>query len=409
MDRAPPARRTSPVAWSGRALLAGTALVAAYVVGAQSLANAMRHGQEQQAFALAPWDGMVTARYARSLITAPIDPAQLGRADSLARRALAKDPMAIDAIITLGTSAQLRGDTGAARKIFAFAQTLSRRELQTQLWAIEDAVGRGDIPEVLRQYDIALRTSRNARSLLFPILASAIGDPAIATATARTLAEQPRWAPGFIFFAASEGPDPAAAAGLFARLNRLGVPVSEAASAALIQALTGKGRFAEAWALYAASHPGSDRLRSRDPHFANDQDSRSVFDWQLFGDAGVSTTIERGDDGNVLAFTTAPGAAGLMARQLQLLQPGSYILRGRSARIDLPEASRPFWQLECQDGRTLGRVVLPNSSEQDGTFTGAFDVPAGCPAQYLSLIARPNDIGGRVDGEIHSASLDPAR
>jgi hypothetical protein len=192
-------------------------------------------------------------------------------------------------------------------------------------------------------------------------------------------------------------------------LKRLGVTVSDAANAALIDALIGKRLYMQAWSVYADFHSGSSRLQSRDPHFANNQGSRSAFDWQLLGDDGVSTAIERSDNGNVLTFSTTSGAAGLMARQLQLLPPGDYIVRGRSARIDLPEAARPFLQLSCLDGRPLQKVDLPNSNLQGGGFKGRLMVPRDCPVQYLSLIARPYDMGSRIEGEISEIALLPER
>ncbi|MDT9096849.1 hypothetical protein RSW32_26335, partial [Escherichia coli] len=76
-------------------------------------------------------------------------------------------------------NAQLHGDVGAARRLFAYGQRLSRRDNSTQLWAIEDAVARNDIPDVLRHYDVALRTSPNLADILYPVLASASADPAI--------------------------------------------------------------------------------------------------------------------------------------------------------------------------------------------------------------------------------------
>jgi hypothetical protein len=222
------------------------------------------------------------------------------------------------------------------------------------------------------------------------------------------LASRPQWGPDFIFFLAKEGSDPRTVAGLFTRLRRARIPISEAADASLIENLIGKGAIEEAWSFYTASHPEANRTKSRDPGFANDQGSRSSFDWQLFGDGGVSTAIERGDQGNVLAFSIIPGGSGLLARQMQLLPRGAYILRGKSANIDLPEMARPVWELSCLDGRSLGKMTLPNSTERNGAFMARFDVPAECPVQYLSLIARPYDMGARSESEIHEVLLYPA-
>src|SRR3546814_6235165 len=78
--------------------------------------------------------------------------------------------------------------------------------------AIELAVAQGDISGALRHYDIALRTKKNAPELLFPVLTSALPDPAIRTELVKTLGGQPKWAAGFIHHAARSEVDPEASA-----------------------------------------------------------------------------------------------------------------------------------------------------------------------------------------------------
>src|SRR3546814_1290750 len=70
-----------------------------------------------------------------------------------------------------------RGDQAKGERLLAYSQKLSRRDLRTQLMAIELAVAQGDISGALRHYDIALRTKKNAPELLFPVLTSALPDP----------------------------------------------------------------------------------------------------------------------------------------------------------------------------------------------------------------------------------------
>ncbi|MCC5604763.1 hypothetical protein LC586_37915, partial [Nostoc sp. CHAB 5714] len=196
---------------------------------------------------------------------------------------------------------------------------------------------------------------------------------------------------------------------LFARLERAKLPISPAAQAVLTESLIRQGALDEAWSFYAATHPGTDRSTSRDPRFANDQGSRSSLDWQLFSVGGVSTTLEREDGGNVLAFSVSPMGGGLIVRQMQLLPPGRYVLHGTSGKIDAPEMWRPYWELSCQNGRGLGRFPLQNAGEEGGPFVGRFDVPASCPVQYLSLVARPHELGSSLHGTIYEARLSRAQ
>ena len=292
-----------------------------------------------------------------------------------------------------------------ARALFDYAQYLSRRSLQVQLWAIEDAVARGDIPGALRHYDIALRTKRDASALLFPVLTSAIVDPTVRNAVATTLARRPVWGQGFVNFVASNGTDPLASAALFDDLRRRDVAISNGANAIVIAALLDTGRFDAAWSYYAGIRGGADRRKSRDPRFTATLDEPSPLDWLLSDAAGISTSIQRGSDGGIFDFAVGPSIGGVLLRQAQLLLPGNYVLEGRSIGIDQPADTLPYWVVSCRDGRELGRVIMPASASAGGRFAGRFSVPDDCPMQVLSLIARPSSAVAGLVGQIDRVTL----
>ncbi|MBM3929379.1 MAG: hypothetical protein FJ335_13135, partial [Sphingomonadales bacterium] len=145
--------RRSPKEWAVRLALAAAAAVLGYYSITFSIAQVVVTRDPALAYALAPYDGRITAAYATSLAGDDATLEDRARADVLAKRALQQDPTAVAAVATLGVNADIRGDKAAARRYFAYAQKLSRRDLRTQLFMIEDAVQRGDIPEALRQYD----------------------------------------------------------------------------------------------------------------------------------------------------------------------------------------------------------------------------------------------------------------
>jgi hypothetical protein len=395
------------VEWGIRALLAVGAAVAGYVSLANTLAYALK-GSPARAHVLAPNDGRVTARLSQQLLTAETTKVNRGKAEQAARLALKQDPTAVRAVATLGLSAQLRGDATLARRLFAYAQALSRRELQTQLWAIEDAVGRDDVPGVLKHYDIALRTSKTAPDLLFPVLASAVSDPAIRTALVKTLAPEPGWSESFIAYVTSHGPDPRSTAALFLGLRRVGVVVPESARAPVIHALIAGGLLDEAWRYYASARPGADRRASRDPQFVIDTQSPSLFDWVPVNDGSVTTSIQRSEGGGVFDFAAPASVGGSLLQQMQLLPPGTYRIVGHSSGIEQETGARPYWALSCrQDGRELGRVPLPNSTQAGGRFIGNFAVPANCPVQMLTLVAPPSNALAGLSGQIDRVQLAP--
>lgn len=358
---------------------------------------------------LAPRDGRITATLSERLSGPEASATERTESDQVARLAVQQDPTAVAAVATLGINAQLRGDVAAARRLFAYAESLSRRDFRTQLWAVEDAVARGNIPDALRHYDVALRTSRIAPDLMFPVLASAIEEPSIRAELVRTLAAKPSWASSFIDYIAVNGPAPRTTAILLLELHRASVPISQGAQASLINALLSAEQFETAWIFYQRFRPGADRRSARDRYFTADLETPTVFDWIPMSEGGYTTSIQRGEKGGLFDFSAPPSVGGPLLRQAQMLPPGDYILEGHSSAIDQPQGTRPYWVLACPDGRELGRVVIPSSSENNGNFSGQLRVSADCPLQFLSLIARPSDAMAGLSGQIDDLRLRPAR
>jgi hypothetical protein len=392
--------------WTVRALLASMAALFGYLGVAHSLALATMTADPVWAHALAPYDGRVTGRLALQRLSEKQNVASTEAIGRWARLALRQDPTVIDAVVTLGLQAQLRGDLPSARRLFAYAELLSRRDLKTQLWAIEDTVARGDVPQALHHYDIALRTSMKAPELLFPVLADAIADPVIRTNLISILAAKPIWGTGFVVYIVSKGQDPRLTAALFTGLHRAGVSLPQDVTAALINNLVAIDEVDDAWRFYATIRSGAKRSRSRDPHFSVAMTTPALFDWTPINDAGISTSIQPSANG-IFDFAVSPSVGGPMLTQMQALPSGLYYLRGRSVGLDQPERSLPYWLLACHNGRELGRVTVTRSAQAGGNFQGQVRVPSDCSAQTLSLIARPSDAVSGVTGQIDLVQLVP--
>ncbi len=392
-------------------VLRGALAVLALLVGSASvaftLAQVVVSGNPTLAHRLAPYDGRITARLAASLVDAGSDAATRQRGNTLARQALRQDPTAIAAISTLTINAQLNGAIKQARQLSAYAEHLSRRDLQTQLLAIEDAVGRGDVGAALRHYDIALRTNPETSDLLFPVLASASSDASIRSGLIQTLSARPAWTAAFLNYVAGDGPDPQSAALLFAGLDRVTVAVPDYARATVIDKLIAAGAIDAAWRYYASLRPGADRRQSRDPRFTARIDPPSRFDWRATNDTGISTSVQSTGASGVFEFSMPASVGGVLLQQLQLLPAGRYGLQGRATTIDQLEGMRPYWVITCQDGRELGRVLLPGGTREQSSFAGAFVVPAGCPVQTLALVAQPVDTIAGLSGTIAAVQLAP--
>ena len=288
-----------------RSLLVATL---AYFSVTFSMAQTINRSNPALAHQLAPYNGRITAAYSAALSSPQASAEERSRADELARLALRQDPTAVAAVATLGIDTQVRNDTSGARRLFAYAQKLSRRDLRTQLWSIEDAVARENIPEALRWYDIALRTNPQMDELLFPILVSAGEDPAIRGELIRTLSRKPRWGENFVVYAAGNSPDPRLTVSLFQALPGAGVTVPESAKVGVIDALLRKRYFDEAWNFYASMRRDVSRLRSRDVSLSAEMAQPTQFDWAAVDSGDVTTSLRR--DGATFAATSEVGGSG---------------------------------------------------------------------------------------------------
>lgn len=396
-------------AWPVRAALALICLALCYLTVTRSLASAIATKDPVRAHRLAPENGRVTARLAFSLIETDPKAKRRNEAERLATLALRQDGTAVSAASTLGMVFQFGGNSAQAGRAFKYAQSLSRRDFVTNMWAIEDSVGKGDIPGALRQYDITIRTKPAAADVLFPILASAASSSQIRLALVDMLKTRPPWGENFIRHLAASGPDPTLSARLFVALAKVGVAVSPEASAQVINTLVSRRLFDSAWSYYDFLAPGVSRVRSRDPLFSANVLFPSVFDWNVEEADGLTASIQRGESGGIFDFAASPSVGGKILQQIQLLPAGSYRLVTRSAGIDQPEQSRPYWTLTCNDGREVARVAMPNSSVGKGTSAARISVPEGCPVQTLTFIVRPSTSEAGSGGQFTQASLVPAR
>ncbi len=391
--------------WVRRTVVAGSLSVLAGLGVLSSLSNVIAKSAPEAAYALSLGNGRIASVYAEDEFALRPDSVETSPGAKLARNALLADPTAVEALSVLGFQAQLRGDNARADRIFAHSARLSRRELRPRIWAIENAVTRGDVDEALRNYDVALRTSYEAQGVLFPTLASALPEPRIRARLLEILSTKPEWAAKFVNHVGTNAAEPEAAIRFFNEGQRIGLPVENADRARIVNALINRGKPEAAWEYYQSFRAGAERDGTRDPQFELMDEVRAMFDWQIGRDRNLSAAILRDGDKGLMDFSAPPGASGILLQQTQLLLPGTYRLQGRSAGIDQPDRTLPYWSLTCQDGRELGRVTVPRTGSGNGAFAGEFTVPAGCVQQELTLTARASDKISGVSGQILEARL----
>ncbi|MFA9199707.1 MAG: hypothetical protein ACEQR8_00770 [Cypionkella sp.] len=407
MTRRPASARRRWSRAGGRTAAAAVALAVVATFAIRDAAGqALRKADPELAYKLAPWDGRSAATLALQMVQSPAPAGGPDAALALARAGLRDDPTAVDAFNVLAMAAQLRGDTERTRALFRHSLALSRRELPSRVWAIEEAVSRGDIRGALNNYDFALKTSRDAGPLLFPILAEAISEPRIRAELLPILRQKPVWGAEFIDYLSRAAVNPEGTAAFHPELARAGLAVSPLQDARVVDALAARGLLEQAWRYYARIRPGADRRRSRDPDFRVASDAGAVFDWRTVSEGGrFGSLVRAADGGGTLAFSVAAASPGKLAEQRQMLPPGRYRLQGRAQGLDVPAEQRPFFALACDNGVELVQVPLPAAGRTE--LKAVFAVPPGCTAQTLALIARQSDLPGGLEGAIDTVQIAP--
>lgn len=391
--------------WGRRIGLLVVAGLLGYWAIASSLAHTLVRIDPMRAHALMPSNGVIAAAYAQNEFTIRPSLEDDGEIANLARVALRSEPTAVEALSVLGFQAQLREEFQPSNRIFAYSDRLSRRQLRSRIWAIEQAVDRGDIQGALAQYDIALTTSSSAESMLFPVLGQAIAEPRVRSRLLKLLQDKPEWGASFVEYVARSGKNPVATMQFFREGQKTGLKVSEPAAANLINALVASGEVEPAWDYYKSLRPTARRSASRDPNFASSDPARTAFDWRPASDPAISASILQDGQSGVLDFAVPSSTRGIAASQMQLLPRGRYALRGQVKLLETAEGAQPYWSVTCADGRELARADVPSTVSGPAEFGTRFSVPQGCPTQELVLNIRSTDDIGGVAGQISSASI----
>ncbi len=402
-------KRRATREWSGRIALACGVAVLGYQGVVFSVAQVVVGSRPQAADAIVSYDGRLSAAHAASLMTTAITKTGRNEAGALSRAALHRDPTAVSAAATLGVVTLAYNDAVSARRLLAYAQMLSRRNATTNLWSIEDAVGRGDVAEALRWYDIALRTKPEMSEALYPVLAKASLDPLIRKALVHRLVGNPPWLDSYVVYAVGQKDDLQSTTALFTDLHARGVTIPVSAQTSLVNLLLDAGNIDQAWRFYTAIRPGAIRTRARNPGFTVMLETPTAFDWTTLSDNSIAATIQRTRYGGTFEFSAPASIGGPVLQQVQLLPAGTYRLTGHSVGIVQDARALPYWIFTCRsDGRELGRVTVPNSAQAGGVFAGTLTVPENCPVQMLTLFAQTSDAIEGTSGQINRVVLAPA-
>lgn len=370
------------------ALIIVAAAVAMVPVVQVTVAGIFRARNPSLVRRIAPFDAPSAAALAYQETTEGGTP-DLSRADTLAAKALRRDPTAALAAITRGLIADQRGDHPMARHWFQYADRLSKRNLATQLWFIEELVRAGDVPGVLARYDLALRATPSSSAILFPIMTQASSTPEISHNLNVLLRTQPAWGSGFVSYLIKNSKDSDAVVRITAGvINRDPVNGRDQLTA-LVDRLVSDGRYDLAWRAYQAFGRNRGSLAAvRDGTFS-DMAPVSAFEW-TYPDT-LSLRPEHGQESgkSVLYLPSNPDQDGEAAKQLVKLSAGTWKLSARIGASVQPLIDAPRLRLSCADMNSATLIDLPFPQTASASMlVGNFTAPATCGFAWLSIAIR---------------------
>lgn len=390
-------------------LLAAAALVALVVAGDASrraAANAFAEDRPALALRLAP--GLSDALAARiSQRVAAEGPAAMldARAVTDARKGLQVQPLNAALLRTLGLAAEAKG--GAEGKaLIELSARVSRRDVLTQLWLIEDAVRRNDIAEALKHYDIALSTSAGSAPVLFPVLAEAISNPEILRQLIPYVRERRAWVKFFVDQAAdSQAPEHVAAL-----MRGAGVAAAPEFVPTSRKLLT---RFAESGAVSASLQYARDMSATPPADLGDIRFSAATTDsnfapltWQLSGGPDVEAEL---DSNKALQITVASGSSGVAVTRALLLAPGSYAFSQSIDNPPLENRAQATWQALCLGATSASPFWSQIVPERAGRarYQWTIAVPPGCSSVRLSLLVSGGESSRNATLSVSDLTLSP--
>jgi hypothetical protein len=296
--------------------------------------------------------------------------------------------MNVVAVRNLGLLAQASGDLETARKDMDVARSLTRRDLWTDAWIANDRALSNQIPQALRSYDEALRSSARAQTLLLPVLLQNLKNDALVQPVITLLKQRPPWQIEFW----GEAPHYADSLLNLARIRdavaESGIEIPRNYDKTLVAELANHRHFVEAEKLNSELSGKNKKTGSEvlyNAHF-DQQAGFEPFDWQFFFDSNLSADLRT--SAGVLQISTFSDGGGAVARQLVSLPGDVYTLSARAKQWNRLDQNSFYFRLDCAEVQepATSRPIWLDRADLNVTFRKP---QAGCRYYWLTLFAVP--------------------
>jgi len=308
--------------------------------------------------------------------------------------AAAKEPLAFEPYLVRGVQAETVGDDRAAQLAFEAAQWRNPRSQAAAYFLADRYFRMGDGKRGLMEVAALARLSRFGAATLSPYLAAYARSPENWPALRAMFRANPDLAkPALVTLASNIATVPA----VLALVNPGEKPDQAPWLSPLLNTLATAGDYAKAkaiWTRFARAGPGE---LIHDSAFS-DSTSPPPFNWAL-----TSSTVGMAErqPGGRLHIVFYAQEDGFLASQLVLLGPGKYRLSMQLIG-DAVRARSLNWSIWCDKAPApIASVTL------DAAAHGwIFQVPAGCPAQWIKLAGASEDIPQQADVVIGALKLE---
>jgi hypothetical protein len=377
----------------GRAVVLVTlTLWLAYCAFAKAVAEITATNNPAVALRFDKYNANALAVYADSIAFTGTSALDISRVDDAARMSLdaqALNPRALRQLATFVDGAGVQSPN--AGKLLDLGVKLSRRETGTQILQIERLAVTDDISSVLQHYDVALTVDSQLSEKLFPILASAIEDPAINAQFSPYLSLDRPWMPLFVRYKFDH--DTTSSALESAAMNRRALPVpgdfSQYVQYVFGRAI-GMNRIEQARRLFSKYRIADPALLTSPAIAPAPEAGRGlVAAWNLYQYPDIASEIWHDDDTDRygLRISLASSGSGVVASKLLLLAPGRYTLNVAYGEVSMKQGTTAAWRIKCANA--TGEPIIWRSigapPQSGAMLLQSVDIPARCGAQTLEL------------------------
>jgi len=372
-------------------------IAAAVVLGWQmAIQPLMQRAPVEAAVGLAPWSPLVLRRAAESELAA----GRIDNAAALSRDALVRSPFDVRALRVLGLTEARAGRVDRADDILTLAGNWSLRDDPAHAWLVERRLRRGDYTSAFAHADTLVRRREDIQPQVFRLFTVAGSeDPQRALPVIiKLLANRPPWRTAYLNSLSQTPEELQLAANLAILLQAGRAPLVRDELQHLYWTLLTKHQFAALTVVRERinrPHPG---VAVTNGHFS-DPAAPEPFQWRLIQAAGIVAEIV-GEDlqaaNLALRVEYDSYATGTVAEQLTSLAPGSYQLTAKVRAEAGNPTDRFVWTLSCVTGGGAAIATMPGGTaggtpDAWRTRSVRFDVPQGCPVQWLRLETRADD------------------